>query len=528
MHAILIALALSATPAAPQPLPEAAPQVAVVVCPESLRPALAPWIAHREAQGYTLRLLPSQPTPEALRERIGEVATREKARFVVLVGDVGTAAGGVPAFVHEAKVNVLFGGGPDIASDNGYGDLDGDQVPELAVGRLSADTPAELAAMVDKILAYERTGGMGPWRRRLNFVIGLGRFGPVMDTALETATRHLLTTTIPESYEVWVTLANWQSPYCPNPLALRQTAIERLNEGSAFWIYVGHGKSSSLDRMHVPGARIPIFEAADVPRLRAERMPIALFLACSTGAFDRPEDCLAERMVRQRGGPVAAIAGSRVTMPYAMAILGLEMIQEYFGRQPKTLGEVFLAAKQGSVRKGPGSPTRQMLDSMAGLLSPNAAALGEERREHLLLFNLLGDPTLRLTQPAAVRIDVPKTVEPGGSLAVTIDSPLAGRATVELIRPRGQLGFAPPARPEYPKSRAALAAFQNVYHRANDSRITIAERTVPTGPSPWTLAVPKETQGKCFVRVHVEGVTGYALGAVPVSVVAKPPEDSDR
>ena len=83
----------------------------------------------------------------------------------------------VPTWEVPAKVVARFGSEPTIASDNGYADLDGDALPDLAVGRLTADTPAELAGMVGKILAYERSVDFGPWRRNVNLMAGLGGFG---------------------------------------------------------------------------------------------------------------------------------------------------------------------------------------------------------------------------------------------------------------------------------------------------------------------------------------------------------------
>ena len=66
--------------------------------------------------------------------------------------------------------------------------------------------------------------------------------------------------------------------------------------------------------------------------------PIAVFLACYTGAFDEADDCMSERMLAQPTGPVAVICGTRVTMPYANAVLGHAMLEECFAREPATLG----------------------------------------------------------------------------------------------------------------------------------------------------------------------------------------------
>ncbi len=79
-----------------------------------------------------------------------------------------------------------WGGDPEMATDNPYADLDGDGVPELAIGRLTAHTAEELTTMLKKIFAYEDSQDFGPWRTRINFIAGAGGYGAMTDTAIET------------------------------------------------------------------------------------------------------------------------------------------------------------------------------------------------------------------------------------------------------------------------------------------------------------------------------------------------------
>src|SRR5882757_6829959 len=87
-----------------------------------------------------------------------------------------------------AVVNVKYGSEPQIASDNWYADLDDDQLPDVGIGRIPADSPAELTKIVAKILAYERSNDFGAWRQRVNLIAGVGGFSPLVDTVIETAT----------------------------------------------------------------------------------------------------------------------------------------------------------------------------------------------------------------------------------------------------------------------------------------------------------------------------------------------------
>ena len=157
-----------------------------------------------------------------------------------------------------------------------------------------------------------------------------------------------------------------------------------MNEGCLFWVYLGHGSTRSLDHIHVPGGHYPIMGCQQAAGLRCRSgSPIACFLACYTAAFDQPEDCLAEELLRSPGGPVAVVGGSRVTMPYAMAVMGTEMLDQCFVQHCPTLGEAILRAKRKMVDPADKNQNRVMLDALATLLSPAPADLAAERRRAL-------------------------------------------------------------------------------------------------------------------------------------------------
>lgn len=521
MSSLLLAMVLS--------LPQAAPDV-VVVCPDQFRRALGPWIEYRTGQGHQVAVVSNLGTAREIRGRILDAAAGGKLRFVVLVGDAEWGmeadpklrARCVPIPLAKAEVNVEWGSEPTIATDNPYADLDGDRVPDVAVGRLTADTPAELSAMVAKVLAYERSHDFGPWRRRLNFVAGVGGFGPLVDVVLESAARYFLTRDIPASYAVSMTYGSWRSPYCPDPRLFHASTVERLNEGAWFWVYIGHGHHLGLDRVRVPGSMHHILDVRDVNELACPqpRAPIALFLACYTGAIDARDDCLAERMLRAPGGPVAAVAGSRVTMPYAMGVLSTELMDQCFREHSPTLGEALLRAKQNLVKGAGDDQRRKMLDAVASAISPSPGKLAAERAEHVLLFNLVGDPLLRLHHAKAARLDVPEEATAGRSIDVEGTSPVDGHGRVELVVPCGRLTFRPKARPQYPQTAGELAEFQEVYQRANDPRLATAEVLVQGGRFRARLAVPPEAHGNCRVRVYVEGADDFAVGSAAVKVEA--------
>lgn len=518
IHVIGLTLALAATPAPP---PDTA-----VVCPAAFRAAFEPWRVHRTAQGHRIELVDNRGTPEEIRERLRRAADGGALRFVVLVGDAAAAGAvaaaddcRVPAHLAPAKVVAVWGSEPEIATDNWYGDLDGDRVPEVAVGRLPVDSPAELTLLVEKILAYEHAAGNDTWRRQINLVAGLGGFGAIADTTLEAAAKSILTAGLPAEYVTTMTYASWRSPYCPEPAAFHQVALDRLNEGCLFWVYLGHGQRRWLDGVKTPEGLFPIFAAADAPKLRARSgAPIALFLACYTGAYDDQQDCLAEEMLRQQGGPVAVISSSRVSMPYAMCVLGVELLKECFVERRPTVGEMLLFAKRNTALSPRADDESRRLDALAALLNPMPGDLAEERAEHLLLFNLLGDPLLRLRQPRAVELEVPPTATAGSPLILAGTSPVAGEALVELVVRRDRLAFRPPGRDEYRSTPEAQEERRQTYARANDGRLAWRRLPVDEGRFQTELDVPPTAWGDCHVRVFVQGRDDFASGAANLTI----------
>jgi hypothetical protein len=518
MNPAILALLLS--------LPQAAPDTAVV-CPEEFRPAIAPWLQYRAHEGHTLVVLSNLPSAQEIRDQIRQVAKEGALKFVLLVGDAdpemlrdpAVRRRCLPTHYVPARVNVAWGSEPYIATDNPYADLDDDQLPELAVGRLTADTPAELATMVQKIISYERSTDFGSWRRQLNLVAGVGRFGMLADMLLESATRYFVTQAIPESYRFSLTYASCHSPYCPDPRQFRHAALEGLNEGAWLWIYVGHGNHLELDSIHLPGGDYPILTADDAPQIQCRHgAPVALFLSCYAGAFDATEDCLAEQLLRAPGGPVAVLAGSRVTMPYGMAVMSNELINQCFHDHCATLGEAVQRAKRRMVEEtSSDDPRRKMLDDLASAVSPAPGQLAAERAEHALLFNLLGDPLLRLRYPRPIQLAV-GSATPGAPLSVTGTSPVDGHCLVELAVPPGTVTFPRPVRPDFPRDDASLAQFQRVYQRANDCRLTMTETVVAGGRFQATLQVPHAARGRCLVRVFVAGPADCAAGSSAVQV----------
>ena len=482
----------------------------------------------RERQGIEVVFIDSRLDTPEIRRQLQQLAHRRPLRYVVLVGDAnaqmafdqGIRQLSVPTFYYEATIIKRWGPEPVIATDNPFGDLDGDGVPEIAVGRLTAESPEELSQIVEKILYYEQLPANGTWRRRVHFTAGVGDFGAITDAVVEATAKRFITDGIPAEYRVKLAYGSWRSPYCPDPRVFRESVLSTIREGCLFWVYMGHGRPYRLDRIPYGDSTLPILETGDIPRLDSQAgLPIAVLLACYAGAFDQPMDCVAERMLRTPRGPVAVVCGSRVSMPYAMSVLGTALMDAYFKHGVETLGDALLYAKRELASEhGTDTSRRKFLDAMAMALHPGRDELTAERAEHQLIFHLLGDPTLRLRQPRPIDLDSETAVVSGQTLTVRGNSPIGGQCLVELCCRRDGFTFTPTRRRHPAKKDDELIEMSRTFQRSNNRVWNSVQLTLAPGPFQITLPVPKNAKGFSQLRAFVQNEGAYAMGSSPVYV----------
>ncbi len=513
----------------------------VVVRPQGWSDAVGPWRAYREAQGYSVVEVDSANSAAEIRDRIKAIAELRpgQLKFILLASDVGVLPNqqiGIPVFYHRSTALVKFGGDEQIASDSTFGDLDGDEIPDVAVGRIPADSPIQLAKLLGRVIEFERNQDWQRWRRDVHVIAGVGGFGALADGAIEMTTRRFLSDRIPGWADLSMTQASPRSLYCPDPWRFSETTIERLNQGGMFWVYIGHGHVKTLDYLRCNNEWLPIMTNDNLPQIKVgPKSPIALFLACYTGAFDAVEDSLAEQLVTHDNGVVAAIAASRVSGPYGLAMLSSGLLTECFEHKTVTLGEVLLNAKRammkpipahaeqvGEQAAGTAAPLKdysQLLSALAGALSPEGYDLRAERQEHVWMMNLLGDPLLRLQHPVEIQLKDLEQVKPGERIRICGTSALAGQLQIELAYRRDQSVpnlVQPDAFSADAESRKRAQA---TYQSANSRVLAQAVAVVNEGSFEVPLDVPADLpRGKYAVRLFLSGQTTWATGYQTVAV----------
>jgi hypothetical protein len=223
--------------------------------------------------------------------------------------------------------------------------------------------------------------------------------------------------------------------------------------------------------------------------------------------------------------------GSRVTMPYGMGVMGAALMHVYFQDHPPTLGEAILAAKRKSMARidDPENPVglnRMLLDSVAALMSPSKEALEAERREHLHIFNLLGDPMLKLAYPQNISLELPREALPGETVRISGRSEVAGRGVLEMVCRRDCNKHEPPLRERFDPTDKALANYQPAYEKSLDRCFGRWAMELPQGEFATEISIPANSHGPCHLRLLVASSATHALGSANVYVRPAPIESA--
>ena len=348
----------------------------VYIAPRAFLDALEPLIAHRRAQGWTVASVAvealydawsgGQAHPEAIRSFLRHAAeTWESAPIaVVLVGD-GTSdprnylgrdnRTWIPPYL--AMVDPWLG---ETACETCFVRLQGDDplqdgVPDMWLGRLPSKSVEETAALVAKILGYERSGLLGSWRARLAYIADnpdtAGNFALAAEESIALHPRQARIARVYYDPE-----AQAGDPWRErDPLAALSRAMSAFEYGAAFLNFLGHGlqfqwaytgpplqPNAPQDRQYLLG----LFEVDDLRN--GGQLPVVLALSCLTGAFHTPAftgTSIDERMVaRADGGAIASWSSTGLGVLYGHDKLQRGFYQTLWAApRPPPLGALTLA-----------------------------------------------------------------------------------------------------------------------------------------------------------------------------------------
>lgn len=434
---------------------------------------------------------------------------------LVLVGDppepTGDATGRIPMLPYDGPHGSGF-------TDNLYGDLDGDQVPEVAVGRIPAKSPAQVRGFVEKLKRYETEFEPGPWNRRLILYTGQAYFGDSIEGLLQQIVMTAVVA-MPGAFDVVGAYHNPVNPWYYKPFD--DKVRDLFAGGSVMAVYMGHGSGSWTEGLDAEG----------VKKLHCRhRLPVAFLIACSAGRIAAATDSLAEQLLWRPDGPISVFAAGSTSWVYGNAILAYEAQRSILEKRPATLGEALLSLKRDTMDHW--DDFRELAEAAGEIellaeqiTTDPEAAKRASRLEHLNLYNLVGDPGTRLRLPGSVDFD-----PPGGSIAEKRISVSGGAAevgdgvawvTLEVERdviPDG-LAAVDPADPD-------PAAVQQNWTRVSDRVIAAARVPVLGGRFRARLEWAQDLiPGQYYLRVYLADSGRDAVGRMSAPAKTVSPAD---
>lgn len=300
--------------------------------------------------------------PEAIRDFLS-LALADWAvppAYVVVVGDSS----------FDFKDNLGFGGNMVLSpmvstpeglfpSDHRLADIVGnDGIPEVAIGRIPARTPEQLAAYINKLRNFEHS--TDAWKSRSAWVADAidegGEF--ILDTEdlINVAPSDIRTD------RIYVDTLGQDDA--------RTALLDSINEGTLLIHFLGHAN------MHQMGDDSGLLRSADIADLvNAEKQGILTAMTCSLGRFDRVVfDTIGESLLVQDGGGVTAV----------WAPTGLS-----FNRDGVDLSSFFTPAALNGTRLG---------DAILQALQSYLQTSGDPQEHMPYLYTLLGDPATRVNR----------------------------------------------------------------------------------------------------------------------------------
>lgn len=337
----------------------------LIIGEPDLLEAVNPLAKFRSEQGLKVLLISSTdiydhygygyPEPTAIQSFITHTQTwSQKPTYVLLLGDasydplgyVGSPMNNqLPTFFTDTE----FGG--YTATDIPFVDVDDDGMPDLAVGRLPAQTGEQLEQIVKKILRYETKGT--PQSNNI-LLVADGR-EPVFLVEAET-------------FGSQFSFGDHVSIYSPEPGTkdVHKVIIQGFLDGQGLVAYFGHG---SLEMW----GQDQLFTREDAQKLNnLDDLPIVINFTCLTGLYTHPnKESISEALLwNTSGGAVAVLAPTSLTLSADQSFLAEGLAKNLVNHA--RLGDVILQAwRQAPEREG--------------------------AREVMRTFILLGDPALVLT-----------------------------------------------------------------------------------------------------------------------------------
>lgn len=258
---------------------------------------------------------------------------------------------------------------------------------DVAVGRISARTDEEAAAVVDKIVSYVNNEHAGSWQNLLCFMGDDGNENAHMADADSVAR---MVERLYPTYQVkrimWDAYTRVSSSTGNSYPDVTRLIKQYMQQGALMMNYAGHGRADALSHEFV--LRLNDFENVST------QLPLWLTASCDIMPFDGQEDNIGETaFFNRKGGAVAFFGTTRTVYQTYNKLMNLAFTAQVLKRDDKGLmmpvGEAVRKAKNELIETG----------VFTGYSNNGTPVYSTDRTQNKLQYTLLGDPAMRLAAP---------------------------------------------------------------------------------------------------------------------------------
>ncbi|MFQ5823172.1 MAG: type IX secretion system sortase PorU [bacterium] len=253
-----------------------------------------------------------------------------------------------------------------------------DQIMDMAIGRINAQSLMDAKNVVDKIIAYETQPLRGSWHNTITMVgddeLVAGGRPSSADVVHITQTETIAENSIPDCFDVEkIYLTEFPKVFSASVSGVRKPAaqealIRQINRGTLIVNYIGHGNS-------IQWAHEVVFHQTDNERVQNfEKLIFFMAATCDWALFDNPQNQsqAEELLLAENRGAIAILSSARLVFSNSNFRFNQFYYNNLFSLSGETtrIGDAFILTR---------------------IITGNIT--NDEK------FHLYGDPTLRLAVP---------------------------------------------------------------------------------------------------------------------------------
>ena len=262
----------------------------IVITPENYMTALQPWINWKIQKGFDVNVVTTAQAGgnynaiQSYVQNLYNTGVNQGATptFLVLVGDTGQIPGKTSGNATQ-KVTDLY-----------YGSIDGDYFPDMFYSRMSAESPDQVTAIVNKILQYEQYTMPDPtYLNNVTLIAGWDSYWTnyVGKPTIQYAMQYYYNTA-----HGFTNVYNWLGqPYTG--------CYASLSSGTGFVNYTAHGSETSWSDPQLTKTQVNALT-------NTNQYFLAMGNCCLSGNFGYSQPCFGEAMLRGENKAAYSYIGS--------------------------------------------------------------------------------------------------------------------------------------------------------------------------------------------------------------------------